>query len=460
MFPSVPTGTLDVIIMVVRKRGSKWCVMHCHGPKAGTPIKCFPTKQQAEKMHAAIQANKGISYEFVSDSFKLDEVEVKGVKEYYISGYLTSSKKDLVNDIVDPECQEDMLQQLKSGNLKIDVEHELFKKGTGTKTPAGRFVDFRRDAKGLWVKVHLNRNYPNFKEMVEQIRDKFYDAFSIAFRPVKFVMKEINGVKVRILKKILLLNAAITGNPANTDCMFGAIATKSIEEYELFLKTHNMETGDMDADPDVKAKDERPPKAWWDKCTRSVKGIATDPAKLCGWIWQKKQGKKELDSSELMSDAELKILLNTEELKMSDDKNKPEGKEDPKAEGTPPEETPETETDAETKTLEAQVEALTKEVKELKDKGIEEKVAEIKAELLEMEELKEVKEAEEAVKREEKLEILQKDMAELQGMISAPALKGIQDASPSETEAIKELEQKAEEAKSGADKSGPLDSIR
>ena len=53
-------GNLDDMIKMVRKIGSKWCVLHGHPPKSptdkpiGSVIKCFPTKEQAEKMHQAI----------------------------------------------------------------------------------------------------------------------------------------------------------------------------------------------------------------------------------------------------------------------------------------------------------------------------------------------------------------------------------------------------------------------
>lgn len=44
--------------MVVEKRGNQWCTIHCHGEKAGTPIACFPTKDEADSQHRAIEANK------------------------------------------------------------------------------------------------------------------------------------------------------------------------------------------------------------------------------------------------------------------------------------------------------------------------------------------------------------------------------------------------------------------
>lgn len=51
-------GTLKELLNTVEKRGNKWCVIHCTGPDAGKPIKCFPTKAQAMAMHRAIQARK------------------------------------------------------------------------------------------------------------------------------------------------------------------------------------------------------------------------------------------------------------------------------------------------------------------------------------------------------------------------------------------------------------------
>ena len=44
--------------MVVKKVENEFCVMHSHGEKAGTPIKCFPTRIKAEAMHKAIQVSK------------------------------------------------------------------------------------------------------------------------------------------------------------------------------------------------------------------------------------------------------------------------------------------------------------------------------------------------------------------------------------------------------------------
>ena len=44
--------------MVVEKRENEWCTIHCHGKDAGKPIACFPTKEEADRQHRAIQAGK------------------------------------------------------------------------------------------------------------------------------------------------------------------------------------------------------------------------------------------------------------------------------------------------------------------------------------------------------------------------------------------------------------------
>lgn len=44
--------------MTVRKRGSGYAVVHCHGKKKGQTIAKHKTKKAAEAQHRAIQANK------------------------------------------------------------------------------------------------------------------------------------------------------------------------------------------------------------------------------------------------------------------------------------------------------------------------------------------------------------------------------------------------------------------
>ena len=57
-YPDLEKEIDSLLEKKVVKRGNKWCVIHCHGPKAGQSIKCFSSKEKALAMHRAIQSNK------------------------------------------------------------------------------------------------------------------------------------------------------------------------------------------------------------------------------------------------------------------------------------------------------------------------------------------------------------------------------------------------------------------
>ena len=43
---------------MIKKIKEQYCTIHCHGPDKGEVIACFPTKEEAEKQHSAIEASK------------------------------------------------------------------------------------------------------------------------------------------------------------------------------------------------------------------------------------------------------------------------------------------------------------------------------------------------------------------------------------------------------------------
>lgn len=44
--------------MTIKKIKGEFCTVHCTGPDAGKPIACFPTKEEADRQHRAIEASK------------------------------------------------------------------------------------------------------------------------------------------------------------------------------------------------------------------------------------------------------------------------------------------------------------------------------------------------------------------------------------------------------------------
>lgn len=95
--------------MVVQKRGTQWCVIHCHGPEAGTPIKCFDTEEEAQAMHQAIEANKAFARFPNMGTCKLEMHEL---------GHLEQDATKICNDISD-RAEKGILYKATDCNLEI-----------------------------------------------------------------------------------------------------------------------------------------------------------------------------------------------------------------------------------------------------------------------------------------------------------------------------------------------------
>jgi len=111
----------------VVKRGEKWCVIHCHGEEEGDVIKCFDTKEEAEAMHRAIQANA---------SEKTDQE--KPPKEWMdhcktvVSANMPEYSEEQVNAVCG-NIWHHHPEQHGIGDVAVDVLRELIKKGGKTK---------------------------------------------------------------------------------------------------------------------------------------------------------------------------------------------------------------------------------------------------------------------------------------------------------------------------------------
>lgn len=174
------------------------------------------------------------AYIFVSNEFKSTDGE-------QIEGYISTGDKDLVNDIVTPNCMVDMLKQLQDRNIKLDIEHESFigdgveRELNKTIIPIGRITDTALDSKGIKIKCALNKFHSRFSEVKNSIKEKFLDAFSIAYVPTKVSYRnEADGSRTRLLEKVNLLNVAFTGNPANPNASFTNVALKSLKDNVIF----------------------------------------------------------------------------------------------------------------------------------------------------------------------------------------------------------------------------------
>lgn len=202
-------------------------------------------------MKEFVYYTKDISYK----SF-FDKSENK--KRYFVQGHITSGDLDLVNDIITKGCLDDIDKQLKSRTIKLDFDHETLRKSDKeleddvkyniTKIPLGKAVKSYRDEKGNVVEFELNSNWKKFdaksnvvmtfKEIWEDIKNGYYDSFSIAYSiPKKPLMKAIGDIQARILDKVNLINVALTGNPINPYATMTNVFAKSL--------TNSSDTSDL-----------------------------------------------------------------------------------------------------------------------------------------------------------------------------------------------------------------------
>jgi len=178
--------------------------------------------------------------------FNVNVVEVKGEERVFMEGFISTTDKDLVNDVVTKNCLSSMQQQILERNIKLDIEHEAFrgssveeKEINKTRIPAGKITDatvrdFNDGRFGLNVKAELNRNHKEFDKIKGNVLEKYLDAFSIAYIPTKIANKSINGEEVRLLDDVRLLNVALTGNPVNTVSQIRDVFMKSIDAIEEY----------------------------------------------------------------------------------------------------------------------------------------------------------------------------------------------------------------------------------
>lgn len=188
------------------------------------------------------------SFTFYSDKLSFAEVKGKEGTEYFVEGHISTEDPDLVDDVVTKGCLDDMYSQFDSKNIKLDFEHEAFRGKSQieseinkTKMPLGKSCIRTRDTKGVKVKWQLNPVWKkfdakgnitmDFKELWASIKGGFLDAFSIAYIVKDTTPNQnIKGKNVRLLKRINLLNVALTGNPVNTHATMTNVMVKSLEQ--------------------------------------------------------------------------------------------------------------------------------------------------------------------------------------------------------------------------------------
>lgn len=166
-------------------------------------------------------------YSFSTDKITYGTVEVKGEKQHFVTGYISTSDMDIYNDLITENGLKSMLNQINESVITLDYEHEAWRDDTSI-LPVAKIVEAKHDERGLWVKAILNKHSPKFKALWGSVKDGFVNSFSIAFKALKTVEKVIGDSTVRLIEDLKLYNVAFTGIPVNKKATIEDYGMKSI----------------------------------------------------------------------------------------------------------------------------------------------------------------------------------------------------------------------------------------
>jgi HK97 family phage prohead protease len=174
-------------------------------------------------------------------SFHTDTIELKS-ESNTLEGYITTSHVDKFKDLVSETCFKSIVDQINKTNITMDLEHLSFRQNGQTLShpkhsiPVARINEAKQTDKGVWVRASLNQFHPEFKSIKGSIKDGFLHAFSIAYKPIRTMLKRTSEGVVRVLDDISLLNVTLTGNPVNDNARFELKSFIKMEDHTESIK--------------------------------------------------------------------------------------------------------------------------------------------------------------------------------------------------------------------------------
>lgn len=197
---------------------------------------------------------------------KFDNLEIitKGKKEFYVEGYISTTDKDLADEVLSMSAQHDILEQTMNRSIKFDTEHEIWYDKDGNENskptnnlPIGKIISSEIKGNGVWVKAELNQDNPRFKNIWESIKKGFLNAFSVSFYPVEAIKRKVNDLTESVVNRLNLINVALTGNPCNPSATFTPVMKSAINGFmNSFDTNQNNKEDDNMSDKEVDNKTE------------------------------------------------------------------------------------------------------------------------------------------------------------------------------------------------------------
>ena len=202
------------------------------------------------------------NFTYQTDGFQWSEVNLKGVKKYYIEGYISTIDVDDYNEVVTMKAQEQILRACKQRIISetpitMDIEHEEFYKGEqvlkkpkNSKIPVAKIVHAEMKSKGVWVKAEINTDSGRFNKVWKSIKNGYLHSFSVAFATLKSITKMADGVQQRFIDTLNLVNVTLTGSPVNPNATFQVTMKAALNSMgENNMEQNNVNEGTPNVPP-------------------------------------------------------------------------------------------------------------------------------------------------------------------------------------------------------------------
>lgn len=163
-------------------------------------------------------------------SVKLEVKQDEQGKDLYLEGYaLTFDIEDSYGDIIKPGATLKTIGSSNGKRIKFCYQHYIDR-------IAGKIVEMREDAKGLFIKIKVGNGMWG-KEVRALIEDESIDEFSIGFRTVNSTYDE--NTEIRYLNEIELWEVSIVSRAANQEANLIGVEVKSDLTDEQLIELKN-----------------------------------------------------------------------------------------------------------------------------------------------------------------------------------------------------------------------------
>lgn len=182
---------------------------------------------------------KGKNSEFIfSDKIEIKSREEEGEEQFFISGIVSSSNKDLGNDIVTKNALLQLVDTLNTKNIKLGYDHTEVLGGKPTTVPIGTAVKGAAkiiDETKAFAEFKLNKHLSVFPEFKGSVQDGHLDAFSVEYIVESAEPEIATKTTPRVIHSWNVVGVGSTGRPMNQDAVLTNFYAKSLSEAEQQL---------------------------------------------------------------------------------------------------------------------------------------------------------------------------------------------------------------------------------